>query len=72
MLTSQGENPLPVLPVAGKDTAPEFPLWGNSQMLTLPVLAGFGTSWTLGFPAAVTQLADLLQFRPVQAHTNSD
>jgi len=68
MLTGQGKNPFPMLPVAREHAAAELAVWVEPQMLSLAVLAAFGASRALGLPSAVAKLTDHLQFRAVQAH----
>jgi hypothetical protein len=60
MFASQRKNPASMFPVTWEDTAPKFPLWGNSQMLASPILSDLGTSRALCLQAAVGQVANFL------------
>jgi hypothetical protein len=48
--------------VTREDTAAEFPILGNSQMLAFPILPRFSAGRTLRLATAVAQLTQLLQF----------
>jgi hypothetical protein len=48
VVASQGENPLPMFMVAGVNTAAEFAVGGDSEVLAFAVLAGFGAGRAAG------------------------